>query len=105
MFAQVEVASKLPALLAVGLVPAAVAHADSQDDRYVATLSSQGITGDRPQLIADGHAACDNYGTPGLVAQMLGLEGRGMSSAQASGLVLAGVRAYCPEKAGGAVPG
>lgn len=49
-------------------------------------------------MIADGHAACDNYGTPGLVGQMLGLEGRGLTNVQASNLLVTGVRAYCPEK-------
>ena len=84
------------AAVCVGL--AATAHADNQDDRYLAALSAQGITGDPAQLIADGHAACDNYGGPGLVAQMLGLEARGMSNIQASNLLMDGVRAYCPEK-------
>jgi hypothetical protein len=35
------------------------------------------LGGDPAQLIADGHTACDNYGSPGVVAQMLGLEARG----------------------------
>ncbi|MFL6083655.1 MAG: DUF732 domain-containing protein [Mycobacterium sp.] len=56
------------------------------------------MTGPPDQLIADGHAACDNYGTPGLVGQMLGLEGRGLTNVQASNLLVTGVRAYCPEK-------
>ena len=77
------------------LVGAPVAHADSQDDRYLAALAGQGITGPPDQLIADGHAACDNYGTPGLVGQMLALEGRGLTNVQ---LLVTGVRAYCPEK-------
>jgi hypothetical protein len=80
------------------LVGAPVAHADSQDDRYLAALAGQGITGPPDQLIADGHAACDNYGAPGLVGQMLGLEGRGLTNVQASNLLVTGVRAYCPEK-------
>jgi hypothetical protein len=80
------------------LVGAPVAHADSQDDRYLAALAGQGITGDPAQLIADGHAACDNYGSPCVVAQMLGLEARGLSNIQASDVFMDGVRAYCPEK-------
>ena len=84
------------AAVCVGL--AATAHADNQDDRYLAALSAQGITGDPAQLIADGHAACDNYGSPGVVAQMLGLEVQGMSNIQASDVFMDGVRAYCPEK-------
>ena len=75
-----------------------VAHADARDDKYLAALASQGITGDPAQLIADGQAACDNYGTAGLVGQMMGLEGRGLSNVQASNLLVTGVRAYCPEK-------
>jgi hypothetical protein len=65
------------ALLLIALVPTAVGHADTQDDRYLAALSSQGITGPPDQLIADGHAACDNIGTPGLAAQHAGLIARG----------------------------
>jgi Protein of unknown function (DUF732) len=80
------------------LAGAPVAGADSQGDRYLAALAGQGITGPPDQLITDGHAACDNYGTPGLVAQMLALEGRGLTNVQASNLLVTGVRAYCPEK-------
>lgn len=84
--------------IGVVLIGAPVAHADGLDAKYLAALSAQGVTGDSEQLIADGHAACDNYGTPGLTGQMLGLEGRGMSNVQASNLLVDGVRAYCPEK-------
>ena len=64
----------------------------------MAAFAGQGITGPPDQLIADGHAACDNYGTPGLVGQMLALEGRGLTNVQASNLLVTGVRVYCPEK-------
>ena len=80
------------------MVGAPVAHADSQDDRYLAALAGQGITGQPDQLIADGHAACDNYGTPGLAGQMTALEGRGLTNLQASNLLVTGMRAYCAEK-------
>ena len=80
------------------LVGAPAAHADSQDDRYLAALSGQGIAGPPDQLIADSHAASDNYGTPGLVGQMLALERRGLANVQASNLLVTAVRAYCPEK-------
>lgn len=63
-----------------------------------AALSAQGITGDPAQLIADGHAARDNYRSPALVAQMTGLMAQGYSNIQASNLLIDGVRAYCPEK-------
>lgn len=85
--------------IAVVCLSVPVAHADTPDDRYMAALAGQGVTGDRDQLIADGHAACDNYGGAGVVGQMIGLEGRGMSNIQASDVILDGVRAYCPEKA------
>jgi Protein of unknown function (DUF732) len=84
--------------LGIALAGAAAAHADAKDAQYLAALTANGITGPPDQLIADGHSACDNYGTPGLVAQSLGLEGQGMSSTQASNLIIDGVKAYCPEK-------
>ena len=101
MFAQVVAVPRLAAVLTIGLEPTAVAHADTQDDQYLAALSAQGITGDPGQLIADGHAACDNYGTPALVAQMTGLMAQGYSNVQASTLFLAGIKAYCPGKIAG----
>jgi hypothetical protein len=75
------------------------AWADTVDEHYLSVLSALGIPGDRDQLIADGHAACDAYGTPGVVGEVFGLEGQGMSNIQASDVILAGVRSYCPEKA------
>lgn len=82
----------------VMVIGSGVARADTLDDRYLAALASQGVTGDSAQLISDGHAACDNYGSVGLVAQMYALEGRGLSNVQASNLLVTGVKAYCPEK-------
>jgi uncharacterized protein DUF732 len=78
------------------MVGAPVAHADSQDDRYLAALAGQDITGPPDQFIADGHSACDNYGTPALVGQMLGLEGRGLTNMQAPKLLVTGVRGLLP---------
>lgn len=89
------------ALLAIALVPTAVAQADTRDDQFLATLSALGISGDPATLIAAGHAACDNYGGPALVAQMTGLMAQGYSNVQASNIQLAGIRAYCPEKIAG----
>jgi hypothetical protein len=40
-----------------------VAHADAPDDQFINSLGTQGITGDRGQLIGDGHAMCDAYGS------------------------------------------
>ena len=98
MSAQVVIASRLVALLAIGLVPTAVAHADTQDDRYLAALSAIDITGDPDWLIAAGHFACDNYGSPAVIDQMNGLMALGYSGVQASNVVVLGIRAYCPEK-------
>jgi hypothetical protein len=77
------------------LAMAGIAYADTQDDQFLKSLSAQGIPGDPGQLIADGHAACANYGTPAFAAQMAGLMGRGLSRAQASRLRTARTRAYC----------
>ena len=49
------------------------------DDHFLAALAAQNIPGDRGQLIADGHAACDGYGTPGMTGLMLQIMGLGMS--------------------------
>jgi hypothetical protein len=56
-------------------------------------------------LIADGHAACDAYGNAGMVGLMLQIEGLGMSNGQAASVIADGMRAYCPDKAGGLPPG
>jgi hypothetical protein len=77
------------------------AHADTLDDKFISLVQAQGITGDRGQLIADGHAACDGYGSLAFVGQVSALMGRGMSNTQATGLQLAGLKAYCPEKIAG----
>jgi hypothetical protein len=89
--------------LAVALAP--VANATPADDQFLSALSAQGITGDRGQLIADGHAACDAYGTPGMVGLAYQIMGLGMSNGQAASVIAAGMRAYCPEKTGGLPPG
>ena len=91
--------------VAVGFVALALskgtAYADNPDQAFLNAVAAQGISGDPAQLIADGHAACDNYGTPGMATQMMALMGRGMSNIQASNLQLAGIRAYCPVKIAG----
>jgi Protein of unknown function (DUF732) len=86
------------------VVPAAVAHSDSHDDLFLALISAQGIPGPPDQLIAAGHAACDHYGSPNLVAEITGLMGQGLSSVQAQNVALDGLKAYCPENPGW-VPG
>ena len=90
-------------VLAVALAP--VANATPADEQFPAALAAQNIPGDRGQLIADGHAACDAYGTPGMVGLMYQIMGLGMSNGQAASVIAAGMRAYCPEKAGGLPPG
>jgi hypothetical protein len=89
------------AILAAAVLSAPVAYADSRDDQLLATLAAQGIQGDPAQMIAAGHAACDNYGTPALAVQMSALMAQGYSNVQASNIQLDGIRAYCPEKVGG----
>jgi uncharacterized protein DUF732 len=95
-------ALRIPILVATAALVIALstpARADTVDEHYLSVLSALGIPGDRDQLIADGHAACDAYGTPGVVGEVFGLVGQGMSNIQASNVILAGVRSYCPEKA------
>ncbi len=77
----------------------ATSRADTADDQLISTLANQGITGDRGQLISDGHAACDVYGSARTIGLMLQIEGQGFDKIQASNVMLAGLRAYCPEKA------
>jgi hypothetical protein len=83
----------------VGLAAVPVARADGADDQFINTLASKGIAGDRGQLIGDGYATCDNYGTPGMDGLMFQIIGQGFSYVQASHVMVIGLRAYCPEKA------
>jgi hypothetical protein len=88
----------IAAVAAIGL--AVPANADPADHQFINTLTAKGITGDRDQLIAEGHQACDTYGAGpahlGLVYQMLG---QGLSRDQVANVILAGLHAYCPDKA------
>jgi hypothetical protein len=83
------------------LLSAPPARADSNDDAFVKNLSAQGITVDRDSLIGAGHAACDGYGTAAIVGLTYQLMGQGLSSGQASTVILAGWKTYCPEKIAG----
>jgi hypothetical protein len=96
MWCKITGAIALVSLLSIG-----VANADTPDDKFISLVQAQGITGDRGQLIADGHAACDGYGSLAFVGQVSALMGRGMSNTQATGLQLAGLKTYCPEKIAG----
>ncbi len=88
------------ALLAVALTTTAVAHADDQDDQFVALVSAQYIPGAPEQLIAYGRAACDNYGSYALLAEEYRLTDLGLSQDQAYKVISDGIKAYCPEKDG-----
>jgi hypothetical protein len=89
----------------VALAP--VANATPEDDQYLAALNSRNIGGYPDKLIAEGHAACANYGTPELVvAQIAGLEAIGYTDIQAKDIFGTGMQAYCPDKLPrGGVPG
>jgi hypothetical protein len=84
-------------ILAVGasLVGGTTAHADTVDDQFINQLSARGITGDRGQLIGDGHAACDNYGSPGLVGFTYQIMGQGFSNGQAGDIISVAWHTYC----------
>lgn len=82
----------------LGATTAPSAQADTQDDRYSSMLSAQGITV-TPELLRAGHDACDSYGSAAIIGTVLGLEGQGLSSVQASNVILAGLRTFCPQKA------
>jgi hypothetical protein len=87
-------------LLAAALATTAVAHADDQDDQFLALVSAQDIPGAPEQLIGAGRAACDNYGSYTLLAEQFDLRGRGLSEDQAYKVIWDGIKAYCPERAG-----
>jgi Protein of unknown function (DUF732) len=81
------------------VVLAPVANATPQDDQYLGGLKSRNVGGDPDKLIAAGHAACDNYGTPELVIdQLAGLQRIGYTDIQAKDIFGTGMQAYCPDK-------
>ncbi|MCW2515111.1 MAG: hypothetical protein JWR11_4153 [Mycobacterium sp.] len=86
----------IAAVVSVALAP--TAHATSQDDQYLAALTSRNIGGTPEQLIAYGHTACDGYGTPEVADQAQSLEAIGYTDIQAADIVATAVLAYCPEK-------
>jgi hypothetical protein len=86
------------------LLMTAPAHADNNDDIFVKNLSAQGITVDRDSLIAAGHSACDGYGTLAIAGLIYQLEGQGLSSGQAAGVIYTGWKMFCPEKIAGLPP-
>ncbi len=88
------------AVLAAALATTAVAHADDQDDQFLAMVSAQSIPGSPEDLMASGRAACANYGDYALLVQEYRLMDRGLSKDQAYKLISDGIKAYCPEKDG-----
>jgi len=71
------------------------AEADTVDDQFINQLSARGIAGDRGQLIADGHTACDDYGSPGLVGFMYQIMGQGFTNGQAADIISVAWHTYC----------
>jgi hypothetical protein len=87
------------ALTAVAVSCIPLAHAASDDDKFLQEVTAAGIQGPPDQLIADGHGACDNYGIGyAAIGQLAALSGQGFSQSQINTLILAGVKAYCPDK-------
>jgi Protein of unknown function (DUF732) len=87
------------ALTAVAVSCVPLAHATPQDDKFLQEVAAAGIEGPPDQLIADGQAACDNYANgAGEIAQLGNLSAQGLSQRQINALILAGFKAYCPDK-------
>jgi hypothetical protein len=86
-------------LSVMSTVPAALAHANSQDDAFVAAVAARGFNIPRDQLIAYGHQMCDVIGTPAAMGPQLNLMAtQGLSPQQSFTVTMDGVRAYCPDK-------
>ena len=99
-----KIATLLTTALALTMPQAA---ADAQNDQFLHALAAQGIQGDPGLLIADAHAACDNWGH---VWAVYGVRQNiqahaGIGPDQAAAVINAGVRAYCPQNSGGLPPG
>ena len=90
----------LGALLAAALTSTAIAHADDQDDQFLALVSAQAIPAAPEELIPAGRAACDNYGSYPLLVQEVRLREWGLSQDQAYEVISDGIKVYCPEKDG-----
>jgi len=106
----------LPAFAAAAvLMTGAVAHADAQDDQFLALLSRDGITAGPPeQLIALAHERCDNdslsrsqiftfhFGaqpspfSTAMLQLAAKLEGQGVPGPQVRPFLLDAISVYCP---------
>jgi organic hydroperoxide reductase OsmC/OhrA len=86
--------------MAVAMAP--IASAATPDDQFLGAVAALGVQGPPDQLIASGHAACDNWGHVWAVYGIrLNIQNQfGASVEQAAGVIRAGVKAYCPENGG-----
>ena len=109
--------SVLAAAVAV-MLAAGIAHADGQDDQFLAMLSKDGVVGPPDQMIAIAHERCDaanlprsggyNFRWGAMPSPYLGaigniyteLESTGMDSAQAAQFIRDAITVYCPDQRG-----
>jgi Protein of unknown function (DUF732) len=109
--------SVLAAAAAV-MLAAGIAHADGQDDQFLAMLSKDGVVGPPDQLIAIAHERCDaanlprsggyNFRFGGQPSPYIGaigniyteLESTGMNSAYAAQFIRDAITVYCPDQKG-----
>jgi hypothetical protein len=107
----------LAAAVAV-MLPAGIAHADGQDDQFLAMLSKDGVVGPPDQMIAIAHERCDaanlprsggyNFRFGALPSPYIGaigniyteLESTGMNSAYAAQFIRDAIAVYCPDQKG-----
>jgi len=109
--------SVLAAAVAV-MLAAGIAHADGQDDQFLAMLSKDGVVGPPDQMIAIAHERCDaanlprsggyNFRWGALPSPYIGaigniyteLESTGMNSAYAAQFIRDAITVYCPDQRG-----
>jgi hypothetical protein len=90
------------AVLAALMLSNGIAHADFEDDKFLAAVHKQGITaqGGDPTLIKIAHMMCtllgEGYSTHALI-QMGKLNGNNMSADDTKVVVESAEAAYCPE--------
>lgn len=92
------------AALAVGLIFAPVAQADTRDDTFVKVLAQDGVgpSGSVADLVATGHQICDDIkqGADPVdvgVAVLQANAGR-LSTQQAAWVVVAAIKVLCPDQ-------
>jgi Protein of unknown function (DUF732) len=107
----------LAAAVAV-MLAAGIAHADGQDDQFLAMLSKDGVVGPPDQMIAIAHERCEAANVPrtggfnwrfgagpspyiGAIGNIYTeLESTGMNSAQAAQFIRDAITVYCPDQRG-----